>query len=175
MGLDMMLYSMPKIEGLRFSDVLAADHTLMEHYKTMDDVLDSDDETIQFLTPFVKEQGEYIHWLSVKEEVMYWRKANHIHDWFVRNVQDNEDNCEYYPVSREDVEVLLDSCLEVLEYDEDESVAEALLPTTSGFFFGSTDYDEWYYSDTKETANKMQELLNNFDFENNYLVYSSSW
>ena len=32
---------------------------------------------------------------------------------------------------------------------DDNSLAEELLPTRSGFFFGSTDYDEWYFEDIK--------------------------
>ena len=26
-------------------------------------------------------------------DVGYWRKANAIHDWFVKNIQDGKDNC----------------------------------------------------------------------------------
>jgi len=35
-------------------------------------------------------------------EIGYWRKANHIHNWFVKNVQEGEDNCGEYSVSRDD-------------------------------------------------------------------------
>ena len=37
----------------------------------------------------------------VEEEVMYWRKANHIHGWFVDNVQKGIDDCASYYVSDE--------------------------------------------------------------------------
>ena len=39
-------------------------------------------------------------------EVCYWRKANQIHNWFVENVQDGDDDCRDYYVSEEDLEEL---------------------------------------------------------------------
>src|SRR5690554_662965 len=33
----------------------------------------------------------------------------------------------------------------------DVEAIEYILPTQSGFFFGSTEYDEWYYQNTEET------------------------
>ena len=32
----------------------------------------------------------------VEEEVGYWRKANAIHSWFVKNVQNGNDDCGEY-------------------------------------------------------------------------------
>jgi hypothetical protein len=54
----------------------------------------------------------------VEEEVMYWRKANHIHNWFVDNVQDGIDNCATYYVSPDQLKVLLDTCERVIEASE---------------------------------------------------------
>lgn len=78
----------------------------------------------------------------------YWRKANHIHKWFVDNCGDGEDECQDMYVSKEDLEKLLEACSEVLA---DHSKAKQLLPTCSGFFFGGTEYDEWYFEETKRT------------------------
>ena len=36
---------------------------------------------------------------EIREEAMYWRKANAIHNWFVQNVQDGNDDCKKYWVS----------------------------------------------------------------------------
>ncbi len=36
---------------------------------------------------------------EVTEDAAYWRKANQIHDWFVKNVQDGEDNCNPHKCS----------------------------------------------------------------------------
>src|SRR5258707_892378 len=51
----------------------------------------------------------------VVEEVAYWRKANAIHRWFVENVQDDNDDCRAYHVTREQLCQLRDACREVLD------------------------------------------------------------
>ena len=105
----------------------------------------------------------------VVEEVGYWRKANQIHQWFVENVQGGEDNCAEYYVGSDKLEELLDLCKKV---QTDNSLAEVLLPTQGGFFFGGTQYDEWYYKDIDNTIQILEEALadKGADF-----YYSSSW
>ena len=103
------------------------------------------------------------------EELGYWRKANQIHHWFVENVQDGVDNCGEYAVSKAELEELLDLCKQV---QSDHSQAEELLPSASGFFFGETDYDEWYYKDIDHTIQILEEALS--DTTADY-YYSSSW
>jgi hypothetical protein len=108
---------------------------------------------------------------EVSFRVMYWRKANAIHRWFVNNVQDGVDNCAEYYVSEEDLISLRDICVEVLS---DNTKAETLLPTQTGFFFGNPEFDEWYFNDLRDTVDCLNKLFemdtSNFDF-----YYSSSW
>lgn len=107
---------------------------------------------------------------SILVEAAYWRKANHIHNWFVRNVQGNEDDCDSYSVSRETLEELLLLCEQVAKHPEK---ADELLPTAPGFFFGSIEYDEWYVEGINETITQIKrclELPPEWDFE-----YRSSW
>ena len=106
---------------------------------------------------------------NITEELGYWRKANQIHRWFVENVQDGVDNCGEYFVSKTDLQSLLDVCLAV---KLDHSQAEELLPAGSGFFFGNTDYDEWYYNDIDNTIVILKEALTD---DNASYYYSSSW
>lgn len=58
---------------------------------------------------------------------------------------------------------------------EDTSYAAEHLPSSSGFFFGSTDYDQWYYEDVKYTSEKLKEVLKQTDFDKEIVYYSSSW
>ena len=58
---------------------------------------------------------------------------------------------------------------------QDSSVAEELLPTTSGFFFGGTNYDEYYLDDIKETINIITHVLETTDFDKEMIYYVSSW
>jgi hypothetical protein len=103
------------------------------------------------------------------EEAGYWRKANQIHKWFVENVQNGVDNCGEYYVDSSDLKKLLELCKQV---EADNSLAESLLPSASGFFFGGTEYDEWYFNDISNTIQILEEALED---ERGEYYYSSSW
>ena len=105
----------------------------------------------------------------VREEIGYWRKTNQIHNWFVENIQRGIDNCAEYYVDKSDLEELKEICERVLE---DKSLGEELLPTEDGFFFGSTDYDDWYFSELERTIQICDWALNQ-DYD--YFTYESSW
>lgn len=109
---------------------------------------------------------------EVKFRVAYWRKANAIHDWFVQNVQDGRDECQEAWVSREQLQELIEVCKTVIA---DMKKAEELLPTRSGFFFGGTDYDEWYKGDLEYTAERLEKILKDPAFEKADFYYQSSW
>ena len=106
----------------------------------------------------------------VVEEVGYWRKANQIHQWFVDNVQGGVDDCRDAYVERDKLEELLNLC-KIVSIDKDK--AEQLLPTASGFFFGGTGYDEWYYEQINDTIEILEEALS--DDEADHFEYHSSW
>ena len=110
--------------------------------------------------------------VEVVEEVMYWRKANQIHKWFVDNIQNGVDDCGNYAVSLEKLQELVDLCKQVLENPEK---ASELLPTQSGFFFGGIEYDEYYFEDLEKTIKGLEEIIPTIDGLNNSLEYSSSW
>lgn len=108
-------------------------------------------------------------------------------------------------VTREVLEELQDICKEIIEstvmvsakiengmhYDFDSQswnaimedgkailnaeVCERLLPTQDGFFFGGTGYDQYYLEDITYTYELCEKLLKETDFENEMLVYQSSW
>lgn len=105
----------------------------------------------------------------VIEEAGYWRKQNQIHRWFVENVQKGVDNCGDYYVDRDDLETLLKLCQKV---KADNSLADGLLPSASGFFFGGTSYDEWYFDGIDNTITILEEALSD---ERGEYYYSSSW
>jgi len=97
-------------------------------------------------------------------------KSYQILQWFVDNVQQGEDDCGNYYVVRETLEELLEICKKV---KEDNSLAEKLLPTQSGFFFGGTEYDEWYFQDIDNTIEILEECLK--DKSADEFEYHSSW
>ncbi|WP_144061189.1 hypothetical protein [Hyphomicrobium denitrificans] len=140
---------------------------------------------------------------SIVEEVAYWRKANAIHRWFVAHVQDGVDDGKHYPVSRGDLDELLRTCKEVLAHSTlvpgqvtngytyengaekpivengrviaDATTAKRLLPTQAGFFFGSTDYDEYYFDDVADTVRQLEAVLAEPDEAVIDFEYRASW
>jgi hypothetical protein len=107
---------------------------------------------------------------EISAEAIYWRKANAIHAWFVENIQGGTDDCGSYYADRDLLVQLRDKCKEVLA---DHSKAGELLPCQQGFFFGNTDYDEWYFKDLERTVKELDECMawpNSWTFE-----YQSSW
>ena len=102
---------------------------------------------------------------DVVEEVMYWRKVNAVHAWFVENVQDGIDECQESSVTIEQLDKLATICEKVVRDKNPE-----LLPSQGGFFFGSTEYDEYYYQEIEDTAKVLRE-----EIKNNQEDYQASW
>ena len=107
---------------------------------------------------------------EVTVEVGYWRKANAIHNWFVQNVQNGEDNCAKYNVHPDHLMKLKSLCEQVLA---DHNLAGELLPPTGGFFFGSTEIDEGYFQDLSDTIQIIDRVLALPDGW--WIEYQSSW
>jgi hypothetical protein len=88
----------------------------------------------------------------------------------VQSIQKGEDDCKRYYVDRADLRELKELCEKVLA---DNSLAEELLPPTGGFFFGSTDLDEYYFTDLRNTIEIIDHAL---ALPDNWMIeYQSSW
>lgn len=153
--------------------------------------------------------------MHVTKCVAYWRKANSIHGWIVRNLADGKDECQRINVEREDLIALRDSCVRALAdranatptkettmtYKDDGSNAEAVVNSiiekfklealksntntmladpldvepTAGFFFGSTEKDEYYYRDLEYTVEVLNSLIA-ISLDSDYsFYYQASW
>lgn len=184
MGLDMYLYE----------DEYVSEYMDKDRYKAVCEALGYEDN------------GESI---QISNTIGYWRKANHVHNWFVQNVQDGVDECQKSYVSREQLAELYNACKQVVDaaetvdgqleagktfhpdgaiekhYVEGKvltedavAVAEKVMPTASGFFFGGTDYDEWYLQDLKDTMTILEKLKQDdgtFGAPGRSYYYRSSW
>ena len=143
----------------------------------------------------------------IEEEVAYWRKANQIHKWFTDQIGDF-DNCDEKYISIDQLEELLNTCKEIKEkvvmkkgkistgqtltedgwvdiledgeYISNPEICEELLPTTEGFFFGSTAYDEYYMKDIEYTIETLEQIIkeeneyNEKGFYSDY-YYTANW
>lgn len=102
MGLDMYLEKAKKQEGKTFEEVTKALEGL-----------------------------SYEEWLALRSEIMYWRKANQIHNWFVINIQNEVDDCGNYEVTKEALETLLEQCKLVKEEFEKAKEVEGMVKNGS--------------------------------------------
>lgn len=106
-------------------------------------------------------------------EVAYWRKANQIREWIVNHTNMHEDdNCEIIPMTKDLLEQLVKDCEEVLANPE---CAEEIMPTSEGFFFGSTEYDEWYFETLRNTIEQVKKILATTDFVKEVVEYTEWW
>jgi len=110
--------------------------------------------------------------VEVTEEIMYWRKANHIHRWFIQWCAEGRDECQEVYVPHDKLAQLVHACIRVLN---DHKLSEELLPTTEGFFFGSTEYDEWYYKSLQEVVDTLTPEIDKGEGDNSYYIYRASW
>lgn len=155
MGLDMYLTAEKYVSGY--------DHDKNENFGKVLDLFNLNEDDVH-------------NSITVNITVGYWRKANAIHNWFVQNIQDGRDDCQRSYVRREKLLELKSKCEAALAaYNNgDKDTAENLIPPTSGFFFGSTEVDDWYKADLVETIKIintcLSDKLNGFGF-----YYQSSW
>lgn len=106
------------------------------------------------------------------DEVVYWRKANQIREWFVNQGYPAGANCSEFPVDKNILEQLVADCKEAIAHPE---LAPEIMPTSDGFFFGSTDYDEWYFDQLQETVDKVEQILKETDWETEEVFYYEWW
>lgn len=135
--------------------------------------------------------SDNIDFITLSREVAYWRKANQIHKWFVDHCQGGNDDCRHAYVDREQLKELRDLCQRVLDKSSliPRSVIGIFLPSSRrlriprsrrncflpspGFFFGGTDYDQYYVSDLESTIAQIDKCLKLPD--NAEFYYHSSW
>ena len=108
--------------------------------------------------------------MVVSLPIGYWRKANAIHNWIVKNCADGVDECQRIYISKDKAIELVGLCKQVIAMPR---LAGELLPPQSGFFFGSTDIDEYYFDDLKRTVQIFEKALSQPDIDQ--VTYEASW
>lgn len=177
MGLDMYLTKTKRVEGLNAEQYAKINNSLPWEEKEYDKEgglkkLCPNIEGVEQLDEAVKVKGNSFTYLSIIEEIGYWRKVNSVHNWFVENCQEGIDECQLSEVSREDLEDLLENCYKVVHK---KSNPKDVLPPSAGFFFGSTDVDQCYMNDIKETISILEQAIAKTDWEKEIVFYQSSW
>ncbi len=146
-------------------------HSIKELSNLDRDPKPGDEEIAEFeplQQPYANTASSYY---TIFEHVAYWRKFNALHQWFVTYVQIGIDDCSsLYELDRDD----LLSCLETLEKTLHQRNS-AFLPPTKGFFWGSTEVDDYYWRDVEDGVKIISELIEKTNWDKERLFYQSSW
>lgn len=146
------------------------------------DEQDCGEKLLELLSPIItfsffrdvfqnSERDRYLYWVNeiigskISHSDMYYRKVNFLYAYFADKLTD-----EQCIVTRSDVVDIIDKCKYVLE---NKDKAEETLPTQAGFFFGSTDYDEWYFKDVEDCLNQFEKFFEDWTDDTVAWVYFS--
>lgn len=215
MGLDMYLYKCRKMNDFSAMDYYFANEAF-GYYEEKELAKANNDNfpfslsdwdipetmTEQKLKPLAK---DYSKNSTIFETVASWGRANHIHGWFVDNIQNGNDDCHYYFVTEDDLLYLKEICEKVLTFnffilDKDsyllyysadaliyagittkkhysklEEELNEILPTRKGLCFGPDDYAMSYFLHVEDTLEFVNKILNEADFDKEVYLYHSSW
>lgn len=134
------------------------------------------------LTPMIGEESNSAFISQDRRTVdltaVYWRKANAVHAWFVDNCQEGVDECQETEVHPEQLAALKSACETALAAYEagDLAGAEKTMPPQAGFFFGSTDLDEWWAKDLAYTIKEIDRVIRSAIVIGGVeFIYESSW
>lgn len=81
----------------------------------------------------------------------YFRKVNFLFAYYQNTGKMMSES--YAFTDANDIDDIIDRCERVLR---NHGLASQLLPTQEGFFFGGTDYDDYYFSDVKDCLKQMR-------------------
>lgn len=152
MGLDMYLEQVPKVEGYTYMDMLA-----FTAGKNPFDTEGTLPEEVRKKVRRVCILGQAYESLST--QLGYWRKDHELHQWFVSNVQQGIDNCQPYLVTKEHIQALHEELKNKMSTMSKEEVEE----------------HTYYYQNLKKTERITSDILDTFNFDDNHLIYQSSW
>lgn len=99
--------------------------------------------------------------------VGYFRKVNCVYRYFEDKLTD-----ETAWVTKDECEDIVKRCSAVLENPD---LASELMPTRSGFFFGSTEYDKYYFSDLKDVRKQFKSFIKYFKTDDDLVFINMSW
>lgn len=157
MGLDIYFYKFKKADWKKASELKEAIAN------------EPDDEKANKM---IDEANEMLP--DIQTEIGYFRKVNFLMAFF-----NYEGNCEYKEITRKQLRELKDKCFAVYTLKPGDGVmtdeiikkCSETLPTQAGFFFGNTNYDEWYFQEVKEVLEWVSGVLEDLKRTEVVLMY----
>lgn len=123
---------------------------------------------------YENDEIQYYNDTSVLTEIAYFRKSNWLHGYFDRLCEERTGHeigdCEYFVFNKRDLHTLLETVRDVIATDS-VAYAEDWLPPQSGFFFGSTAIDDYYFEDLQDFVDTMEK----WEDSDEQFVYYAWW
>ena len=98
------------------------------------------------------------------EFLAYFRKVNFLFEIFSGSLNEEETTAV---ITRGEMEELIEKCEFVLN---NRDKASEILPTCDGFFFGSLDYDDYYFESVAKVLLSFQVILENYSDDYLYII-----
>lgn len=98
------------------------------------------------------------------EFLAYFRKVNFLFESFSGSLNEEETTAV---ITRGEMEELIEKCEFVLN---NRDKASEILPTCDGFFFGSLDYDDYYFESVAKVLLSFQVILENYSDDYLYII-----
>lgn len=146
---------------------------------------------VNYFLDFITPKKTYIEGIgeqereSIFEQMGRIAKANHIFQWFMSHVINDNDAKEYCEVTKENLESLLVTCKTVAEgfefdgeeYSVNADLAAKMLPLMddTGYFFGTGEYGHWYAVKVVDVIQIVENILNTTNFENQVIYFNAIW
>lgn len=93
--------------------------------------------------------------ITKKTPVGYWRNANHIFDWIIYNVYEEENDAQYIDISFDQLITLKNLCKKVIKYPKE---ADDILPVSDVQLFKEGKYTEVYFDILKDTIGIIENI-----------------
>lgn len=123
------------------------------------------------------EESNFEYDMAMKGYICYWRKQSSIHNFFVQEAQNGEDDCGTYEVDFDSLKLLYERIKEVIITGDDSK-----LPVIHGFFFNPPDYEEWVregllytYGFLRDLFDETIEVDGRIYYKKNYVEGTSNW
>lgn len=111
------------------------------------------------------------------EEYHYWRKFNALHGYIVNTFADGVDECQTIEIGKDGVAKIvsaLKKTLRMLKSKKGFDADELPVKPVGGFFFGSTDIDDYYKSNVEDAIKVFSELYESLA-DDETVFYEASW
>ncbi|HWY33556.1 MAG TPA: hypothetical protein VNX68_02850 [Nitrosopumilaceae archaeon] len=174
--------SAPKVKSIKELRKIEKELTIAYYEGGFDEAVDKFKDSTKFIYDIPMEFCKYVTRETYKEclkegsskvsleiRMGYWRKFNALHSWLVKNVQKDVDDCGDYIVEERHLKIL---DMELKRINK-ENVKE-IMPTAEGFFFGGTEYDEYFWREVEDLKAFVTYALTQISRER-MLIYHSSW